>query len=1304
MATSVDITKRKQAEAALRESEARLRAIAGVAPVGIFHTDADGDVTYVNEKWCQLGGLTSEAAMGKGWLKAIHPDDRKRVSSNWYQVTNTTKHFENEYQYVNSDGVITWCFVQTVPIFDEAGDVIGYVGALTDITERKRFEKALQESEAQLRDAIDSIPEGFVLYDADERFVYCNNRYRDFYPSIANMLKPGARLEDLARTAYEAGDIRGSAEKVEARIEQRLTRYRTAQGSHEQQLKDGRWLLCGDRHTSTGGITCIRTEITERKQLEEELHRSESRYRAIAGVAPVGIFHTDADGDVTFVNEKWCQLGGMTAEAAMGKGWLKALHPDDRKLVSSSWYNAAKNNEHFENEYRYVNADGVVTWCFVQALPEFDKAGDVIGHVGALTDITARKLAEEALRESEARLKDAQRIAKLGHSIWDEKEDREVYSSAEALRIFGVSPDRISSTLEEFLTLVHPDDRERVKAVMERAKKDRSGFEIEYKIVRPDGETRHVHEVAELELDESSEPLRTISALQDITERKRVEEALHEAHESLERKVEERTRALKGSEGRYRAIAGVAPVGIFHTDAGGYVTYVNEKWCQLGGMTSEAAIGKGWLKAIHPDDRERVSSNWYQMADASQHFENEYRYVNSDGVITWCFVQALPEKDEAGDLIGYVGALTDITERKRAEDALRESEARLSDAIESFPGGFILYDAEERLILCNNKYREFYPSIVDMLEPGAMLEDVIRASFEADTVQGSAEDDEGVWMKKRLRQYRMTLEAHEQHLKDGRWLLSSESKTSDGGTVGIRTDITEVKRTEEAIRTRDAWLRGILDSTPIQIVLKDTEGRIMAISQNVATDLGLSQEDFIGHTMADFLPADIAEIYMAGDRKVIETGENVQQEVTVERDGKTKHYLNAKFPLKNDAGKTIGICGMTIDMTELKDLEAQLRNAHRMEAVGQLTGGIAHDFNNLLQIMVGNAGLLQIRIGEDEVAGFCIDEIHAAVKSGAALTGRLLAFSRQQTLSPTALDVTVLVDGLEDMLRRTLGETIDLRVERNPNLWSAMIDPHQFENALINLCINARDATPNGGRLGIETGNVTLDETYTEQYDEVKPGDYVMVVVSDTGTGMSPEIQEKIFEPFFTTKEVGKGSGLGLSMVYGFVKQSGGHITIDSEVGRGTTFTLFLPRSEEAVEKRDAKHDTSQAARGLERILIVEDDESVRRVPVFILRDRGYDVVEAGDGKEAIDQLKKGQPFDLLFSDVVLPGGMNGIAIAEEAKRIQPGIKVLFATGYTESSGVRLDKLDPGVKLLNKPYHPSMLLETVRDLLDGKDN
>ena len=389
--------------------------------------------------------------------------------------------------------------------------------------------------------------------------------------------------------------------------------------------------------------------------------------------------------------------------------------------------------------------------------------------------------------------------------------------------------------------------------------------------------------------------------------------------------------------------------------------------------------------------------------------------------------------------------------------------------------------------------------------------------------------------------------------------------------------------------------------------------------------------------------------------------------------------------------------------------EQALRQAQKMEAVGRLTGGIAHDFNNLLTAILGNIDLALRRLtgGEDERIARSLTSARRASERAAALVGRLLAFSRQHPLEVKAVDLNRLVQGMSELLRQTIGETVTIETVLAGGIWKAAVDPNQLENAILNLAVNARDAMPAGGRLTIETANTYLDETYVAQAgDNLAHGQYVMLAVTDSGTGMSKELIERSIEPFFTTKPAGAGSGLGLSMVYGFVKQSGGHIKIYSELGEGTTVKLYFPRLSDQSKLPDGNIEPV-AAEPLEdnkrqaTILLVEDDEQVNLFACEALRDRGYRVVVASDGPGAL-RLLDGEPtIDLLFTDVVLPGGMNGRQLADEVLRRCPSVKVLFATGYTRNAIIHQGRLDPDVELLSKPFTADLLARKVKQILDG---
>jgi signal transduction histidine kinase/CheY-like chemotaxis protein len=388
---------------------------------------------------------------------------------------------------------------------------------------------------------------------------------------------------------------------------------------------------------------------------------------------------------------------------------------------------------------------------------------------------------------------------------------------------------------------------------------------------------------------------------------------------------------------------------------------------------------------------------------------------------------------------------------------------------------------------------------------------------------------------------------------------------------------------------------------------------------------------------------------------------------------------------------------------ELRRNEEALRQSQKMEAVGQLTGGIAHDFNNLLQVIIGNLEALQRNLPEgsarlQRAAGNAM----AGAQRAAALTQRLLAFSRRQPLNPRPVDPNALVGSMSDLLHRTLGEMIAVETVRGAGVWRVEIDPTGLEAAILNLAVNARDAMPEGGRLTIETANAHLDEAYVRTHNEVTPGQYVVISISDTGIGMDEATVAQAFEPFFTTKPVGQGTGLGLSQVYGFVKQSGGHLKIYSERGEGTTIKIYLPRHDSVAEEEidDAPQIVPEGS-PTETILVVEDDADVRLQSIEALSELGYRVLQAADGPTALRLLRREAHVDLLFTDVVLPSGLTGAQVAAEAREIQPGIKVLFTTGYARNAIVHNGRLDPGVQLITKPYSFADLAAKIRDVLDG---
>jgi signal transduction histidine kinase/CheY-like chemotaxis protein len=453
---------------------------------------------------------------------------------------------------------------------------------------------------------------------------------------------------------------------------------------------------------------------------------------------------------------------------------------------------------------------------------------------------------------------------------------------------------------------------------------------------------------------------------------------------------------------------------------------------------------------------------------------------------------------------------------------------------------------------------------------------------------------------------------------------------------------------------------------------------------------GAAYGAFVEHTAEPGRPA------LETEDQVRHGSRNPQEVITYEREGASGHHLEIRRTPMPDGGFVLTVS----DMTKRAQAEGVLREAQKMQAIGQLTGGIAHDFNNLLQVILGNLEFVRVKLDGDAKLQQRIERAAWAAERGATLTGQLLAFARKQPLAPAPVDLAATMPDLIPLLRRTLGEHIEVRYVETAGLWPAMADPAQLESAVLNLALNARDAMPSGGRLTIELGNKVIDDLYARHNAEVTPGDYAMVAVSDTGHGMTPEILARVFEPFFTTKPDGKGTGLGLAMVFGFVKQSGGHVKIYSEPGEGTTVKIYLPRAVGAAIAIQPMGVPVELPRGTGTLLLVEDEAAVREVACAILTDLGYRVLEAADGEEALRVFgAHAGSVDLLLTDVVLPGRVRGRELAERVQALRPDLPVVFMSGYTENSIVHHGRLDDGVQLIGKPFKREQLARKVADAL-----
>ncbi|SOE10515.1 PAS domain S-box-containing protein [Hoeflea halophila] len=726
-----------------------------------------------------------------------------------------------------------------------------------------------------------------------------------------------------------------------------------------------------------------------------------------------------------------------------------------------------------------------------------------------------------------------------------------------------------------------------------------------------------------------------------------------------------------------------------------------------------------FINQIHEDDRGRVADAIMHTIETGAAYSSEYRLQRPDGSVSYVLAQGKLVKGGPGKPDRFPGVLFDLTARRKAELEAQAQRERYRNLFQNLESGFCVI----RMIWDDDGNPVDYEFI-----------EANRAFAKHTGIENP--------VGKRIR--RDIAPDHEQHWFDlyggvartgepvntelpadalgNRWFQAQAFRMDGPGSDNVAvlfTDITKNKRAELSLKASEEEFRSLAQSMLNHIWTATPDGRIEWLNDRVLAYSGETAERLQGDGWGTILHPDDFPAAAAAWSKAVETGEVYQIEFRIRRhDGQYRWHVVRATPVKNEDGEVRRWVGSNTDIEHAKLNEAALaelnatleerieertkelvqsqralQQSQKMETIGKLTGGVAHDFNNLLQVVAGNLQLLARDVAGNERAETRVRNALAGVDRGAKLASQLLAFSRRQPLEPKVINVGRFVNGMDDLLRRSIGETVDIAIVIAEGLWNISADPTQIENALLNLAINARDAMDGTGKLTIEASNARLDDTYTAGMDDVESGNYVLLAVSDTGTGMDEATLEQVFEPFFSTKPEGKGTGLGLSMVYGFVKQSGGHVKIYSEPGEGTTVKLYLPRAF-GDEEQEIMAPSGPAVGGTETILVVEDDDDVRATVVATLGDLGYRVLTARDAQSGLAVIESGVPVDVLFTDVVMPGTLKSPEMAKIAKARNPDLVVLFTSGYTENSIVHGGKLDPGVELLSKPY--------TREALDGR--
>jgi PAS domain S-box-containing protein len=1066
---------------------------------------------------------------------------------------------------------------------------------------------------------------------------------------------------------------------------------------------------------------------------------NEAQFRSLFAASMTGIAISTPQGRFLEVNKAYCAMLGYTEAELRGRDFGSVTHPDDLPLnLKMRDELLSGRRDSFVMEKRYVRKNGDILWTRHSVSAARAAGGDITTLIVIAQDITERRLTEFRLNRLN-RLHTV--LSKVGEAVIRTSSRHELYdavcriivehgslrmafvaevdaeaSQARPVASFGEGLDYLREPMSAIRTDGGPSSRGTVGTVV------RTGAHDMCNDIRADPRMRPWREAALRSglLANASFPLKlngsTVAVLalyagetdyfrdDEIGLMVSVANTISFALEGLE-KERQRLAAesrLRESEARLRIILQALEAGVIAHGPDSRITAVNAKALKLLELSESQVIS-----------RPAFAADWHLVRrDGSPMTEAELPYSRSvagrlpvrdsvmgmiraaTGNILWLLVSANPVLTDEGEIGEVIITFMDVTAQIHAEQALEESESRYRALVEWSPeaiavqrDGKLLFinPAGVKMMGAKSADELIGKSTMDLVHPDSreMVAERVRRGNQGDRAQPMVEE-------KLIRLDGTTIDVEIQGTPityDGKHALYSSMR-----------DITEHKRIE-------ARFRRLVESNAQGVFFWNAKGEVTGGNDAFLRLVGYSREDleagrvnWIAMTPPEYGHNDERSL---GEISVTKASRTYEKEY-IRKDGTRVPILIGAAIFEDDPEE--GVC-FVVDLTERKELEQQLLQSQKMESLGQLTGGIAHDFNNLLGIIQLSLELLRERLANDLDANQMVAMALGATERGASLTHRLLAFARQQPLEPKSIDIGVLLSEMASLLNRTLGENIEIKTAAPFDLWMASADPHQLENALLNLAVNASHAMPDGGKLTIGAANKVFDSLYIQQNVDVLPGEYVAISVSDTGSGIPAEILDRILEPFFTTKPVGKGSGLGLSMVHGFAKQSNGNLKIYSEVGYGTTVNLYLPRASIDVGHVPAARGPEiMASTGGEVILVVEDDPDLRDLTPRILEGLGYRTITAEDGPDACLLLDRTDHIDLLLTDVILPKGINGPDIARHGTLRKPGLKVLFMSGYPSDAVLRDGLLENGMRLLSKPFPKAELARLVRQLLDERDD
>jgi two-component system cell cycle sensor histidine kinase/response regulator CckA len=1035
-----------------------------------------------------------------------------------------------------------------------------------------------------------------------------------------------------------------------------------------------------------------RKELTEHKRYEAALTESEQRFKLLYERTPIAYQSLDENGNFVEINMAWLEALGYAKEEVIGRNFSEFLHPDWAGHFKENFPRFKAIGEILGVEFEMVKKDGSLILVSFHGKIGRDRQGRFKQTHCVFQNITEQRRQEERLRESEKRYRSVIQTAMDGFLLFD-IQGRLLDVNASYCRMSGYSaPELLTMNVSDLEDRKTAEDVAcRIQKIIEQGE-DR--FETRHR--RKDGS---IFEVEVSVQYQHTEVGRFVTFLRDITEQKKAE------------------RELREITGRLNLATASARAGVWDWNLQTNEMIWNDRMFELYGLTRENSPGGNevWERRLHPDDSARTIEKCRSALSGKGNFDTEFRVLRPDGSLVHIKADGLVLRNEQGQPLRMIGLNIDITERKRAEEALLETREQLKIAMDLAKLVKWEYDVKTEMFTFDEQFYSLYGTTLER-EGGTLMtardyagkfippEECLVIAQEVAKALAATDPDFTNQREHRI----IRADGQERHIILRYGIVRDES----GSVVKLRganQDITDLKMLEEAQHESETHLRQIIDLVPHMIFVKDWDGKYRLVNRAVAETYNTTVSALTGKYHADFHP-DRSELQtmLQDDREVMTRGETkfISEEPFTDAHGQLRFLQTTKVPFQFLGHKAPAVLGIAVDITESKRAEeerakltAQLSQAQKMESVGRLAGGVAHDFNNMLGVILGHAEMAMDQVDSTNPLHDDLQEIQKAAKRSADLTRQLLAFARKQTVAPKVLDLNETVEGMLKMLRRLIGEDIDLAWLPGNNLWPVKMDPSQIDQILANLCVNARDAIGDIGKVTIETVNMVFDDAYCADHAETAAGEYVLLAFSDNGCGMDKETQGKLFEPFFTTKAVGEGTGLGLATVYGIVKQNNGFINVYSEPGQGTTFKIYLPRHAAKAEQTLKTGAAEPIDCGHETILLVEDEQAIRKMTAMMLTRQGYTVLQAGTPGEAI-RLAEAHPgkINLLMTDVVMPE-MNGRDLAKNILSLHPSIKRLFMSGYTANVIAHHGVLDEGVNFIQKPFSMQDLAAKLRQVL-----